>query len=86
MNPKEILALAMQAEELRPMVEEVLKALKSYGPELKGLFSDLNDGLTDLKIATIKRYQDAGFTREEAILLTCDQWAQLVKNMNSNKK
>ena len=87
MNPKEILAMASQAEEFRPLVEEVIKALKSYGPDVKAFLSDINDGITDLKIATFTRYQDAGFTREEAVAMTCDQWNQMTSNLkNANKK
>lgn len=45
----------------------------------------LADYITDTKIKQIKRYQDAGFSREEAILLVIDSANSISKSLNNIK-
>jgi len=85
---KEYIGLAMEfinnADELKPVVEKVSKALQSFGPEIYELCNRTVLGYVDLRIAAVKRFEDAGFTREEAIYMTMDEWWGLRKL--SNKK
>ena len=53
-------------------------------PELYPYIERLSDGLVDLKMRQIKQYQDNGFTREEAILLTIDTFNSMQRAINNN--
>ena len=53
-------------------------------PELYPYIERLSDGLVDLKMRQIKQYQDNGFTREEAILLTIDTFNSVQRALNNN--
>lgn len=83
---QEILGLIQNAEMYRPVVQGVLNAAKSYGPELKDLLSTINNGLVDLRIEAIARYQAAGFTREEAILMSINTSHALSEAIKINNR
>ena len=53
-------------------------------PELYPYIERLSDGLVDLKMRQIKQYQDNGFTREEAILLTIDTFNSMQRAINNS--
>ena len=87
MDMKTILGLISEAEEYRPLVEGVVKALESYGPEVKKLMKAMIVGSVDIKADAILHLESRGFTREEAIVVVADQWAEMAKRMdNINKK
>ena len=48
-------------------------------------FDRFADYITDTKIKQIKRYKEAGFSREEAILLTIDSANSIIKALNNIK-
>ena len=48
-------------------------------------FDRFADYITDTKIKQIKRYEEAGFSREEAILLTIDSANSIIKALNNIK-
>jgi hypothetical protein len=81
----EILGALLDSSELyRPIVQKAAAAIKSYGPEIKDLFSGIALGLADIKIETIKKYEDAGFTRDEAISLVQDEWYAIGRAIRHN--
>ena len=81
-----IMQIVAAADEFKPVVEQGSKALQSYGPDIYALFHRIAIGMADIKADTIVHLEGRGFTREEAILLTVDQWADVKKNLAQNKK
>lgn len=67
---------------------EVYKELADIIIPVVSIYMDRTaDGLTDLKIRQIKRYQNNGFTKQEAIMLTLDTnhtLTQSIKDYNKN--
>ena len=53
-------------------------------PEVYPYVERLSDGIVDLKIRSIRRYENEGFTREESILLTLDTQHSLMNNARNN--
>ena len=70
----EIIGMIGMLHELRPVVQVAIKSLQVYGPELKELFGGMQRGLIDMRIDSIRRYQEAGFTIDQAIDMTMDEW------------
>ncbi|MFH1952535.1 MAG: hypothetical protein ABIL06_13060 [Pseudomonadota bacterium] len=68
----ELSEIIKEVDQFRPLVTMILDTLKSFGPELKQIPESIVLWGIDLKIAMIKRIEDAGFSREEAILLVID--------------
>ena len=84
-----VLGFADSAEEFRPSIQKAFSAISSYGPECYGFFKKICFGTVDLKAAMVERFEkDHGFTRQEAIELTKDQWTsfqqQLAKGSRKN--
>jgi predicted house-cleaning noncanonical NTP pyrophosphatase (MazG superfamily) len=88
-NLAAILEVIGQAESYRPVVQQAVDALKKYGPEIKDLFQGIQLGIIDIRAEVIKRLQEVhGFTKEEAIYITMDEWwgmKKSLKNTGSNK-
>ena len=81
------MGLISAAEEYRPLVEGVMKALESYGPETKKFMKSIIIGSVDIKADAILHLESRGFSREEAIVIVADQWAEMSKKMeNLNRK
>ena len=82
-----ILELTGQAEAFRPAIEQAVKAVKGYGPEVYSLAEGVCQGSVDLKAMMIKRYQEEhGFSREEAIILVMDQWQSMLQRLDKSNK
>lgn len=73
------------AEGLKPVIKDTIEKLINFGPELMAVFSSLVSGTVDLRIQAVSQFEAAGFTREEAIYMTMDEWWGL-KNLSSKKK
>lgn len=81
-------AISNEAESFKSIAKSGIDLLLQFGPELKTFFSAYWHGVADLKIDIIAKYQKAGFTREEAILITCEdvhQMTQSLKTINAKK-
>ena len=63
----------------KPIISDSIDVIQEYGPEIRKLFSGIVDGIVDMKIQAIKRYDSNGFSRTEAILLTIDSFSALSK-------
>lgn len=74
------------AEELRPVIQEGLIKIQSFGPEVKSLFMGIALGVADINIAVIKHYEDAGFTRAESIQIWAIQQNRIVDTISKVKK
>ena len=85
---EEIMVKLNMAEDFRPIITKGIEILNSYGPEFKKLVANMTLAVADIKMDTIKKYQDNGFTRQEAIDLCMDEWyaiAKAARNIQSNK-
>jgi len=69
-NIKDIMDAIKALDVFRPMVSEIIDKIMDYGPELEKLTEAVRKAVVRNQIASIKEYEDAGFTRAEAILLT----------------
>ena len=68
----DVLELLDDVNEFKPLVGKITKVLIEYGGEFKELFDAIQDRIVDSRIRIIRKYQDSGFTKEEAILFTLD--------------
>ena len=77
----EIDELLKDTETYRPIISKVIDKAMSFGPELNKIFEAFAISLTkttvDCRILAIKRYQDNGFTREEAMTMMLDDLSAL---------
>lgn len=71
-DTSEILEVLGQVEEFRLIIRQVLDALKSLSPEIQEIPNAILDWAVKRRIASVKKYEEAGFSREEAILMTLD--------------
>ena len=76
---KKYAELLGQAEEFRPLVKLVFEIIKSYSSEVKGLLEPLSEWITGNRIKTIEMYETAGFSRDDAIIMTLDDIYALKK-------
>ena len=76
-------AFSENAEAFREPINECIKALESYGPEAYGLMEKLIKAQSKLKMVAVKEYEEKGFTREEAIILACDQFSSAIKSFKN---
>lgn len=80
---RDIEELLETVEEFRPFVKAVVETVRSFGPELESLLCPMKDWLQKERIKAIKEYENAGFSREHAILLTIDSNIALEKMINN---
>lgn len=73
MGNSELVSLIMNSEVGLPVLVQLNKALGEYSSEIHEIVSRIAFGIADIKIAVIKRYMEAGFTREESIQLAVQQ-------------
>ena len=81
-----LLSIIDSAEELRPIVSSGLKLLRSFSSELKDITDDMRDYIIDSRIASIRRLEDAGFSREDAINITMDEWYNTMRVIRQGGK
>lgn len=78
------LAEAMkEIDEYRLVAGTIIDKALECGPELRRVLSAFVIGMTDLKIEAIRHYEDNGFTREQAMLLTMDSWKFFFEGLKS---
>jgi len=75
------------AEEWRPVVGKMIGILNSYGPELRSVVRSILMATVELKIEMVRKYEAAGFTTEQAIMMTMDEWFSVARNARvANKR
>lgn len=87
----EILEIIGQAEAFRPIVKQVLDTLKSFSGELREIPEAVGKWLVNNRINSIRQYEEAGFDRDDAIVMTLDDVFAVRKildkhNKNNNKQ
>ena len=73
----EAINMMKDASEVKELVDLII-------PEVYPYLERLSDGIVDLKTRQIHKYQDKGFTREEAILLTIDTFNSIQRAINDS--
>lgn len=73
------------SEELRPVIKKGFEILKSYGPEIYDLTYNMAINSAKIRADVVKVFEKEGFTREEAIFLTMDEWWGIKKNINKSQ-
>ena len=81
-----IAELLGEAETFKPMVKNVLGVIKTYAVELDEPLKELQKWSIQCRIDSIQQYKDAGFSQQEAILLTLDGSQSLRKVLNQYSK
>lgn len=81
-----VMGIVNSADDFKPAIEKGSKALQSYGPDVYELFHRIAIGMADIKADVVARFESKGFTRDEAIVLASDQWAEVKKSFAQNKK
>lgn len=71
------LGAVRKAKELKELTDLII-------PEVYPYIERLSDGIVNLKARQITQYQDKGFTREEAILLTIDSFNSINRAIKNN--
>lgn len=74
------------AEELRPVAEKLVETIISYGPYLRKIVEAASNATIEMRISHVRKFEDAGFTREEAIFLTMDEWWGYRRMINENSQ
>lgn len=85
---KEIIQIIEIADEFVPIVKKGVEKSNTLLREFRPLIDNFVDYIADSKIKMINKYLDSGFSRDEAILMTLDQWAAFsnsLKNSQSKK-
>lgn len=77
MRDDNLVNLIMDSNIGLPVLKQLNIALKEYGPEINDIISRIAFGIADIKIAVIKRYMEAGFSKEESIQLAVQQIADM---------
>ena len=69
--------LINQADLFKPVVGAIVSAIVSYGPELSQLIEPVRRAGVERRIESIRQYESAGFTKQDAIMMTLDDVAQI---------
>jgi len=80
-----LLEIVGQAETFKPVAQQIVSAVGVFKPEIASLFSDLAKGIVDRRVDMIKRFEEHGFTRDEAMILTMDEWYGIRQALKNNK-
>lgn len=89
----EIEEILKEAESFRPIVQLVVKTIRLFSDDLKEIPEAIYSWAIEKRIASIQKYEDAGFSREDAISMTLDDSAAIRrvlgdwnKNLNAQKR
>ena len=81
------LEILEDVESFRPVVQKGAEALKSFGPELAGVFDALIDYSVDTRARMVKRFvEEHGFSHEDAIFMTSDIMSTVARSMRDASK
>lgn len=75
----EAIKLFQEAKEVKELVDLLI-------PEIYPYLERSVDGITDLKIRAIERYEAAGFSREDAIFITVSTHKDIIKSIQEIRK
>ena len=86
MDVETLKELIQLSKSFKPEAQEIVDTILLFSPEIKQLMEALFDGISNLKIRMVKTFEDAEFTRDQAILLANDSFQSVIKNLNKNNK
>ena len=89
MEAGDVLGLLEMEEAFRPVIKKAISTIKEYGPEIYDVAEKIVLATAELRIKQIQKYEEGGFSREDAINMTMDEWyamARMARNMSGNKK
>ena len=74
--------LLEMSDEIKPVVALAIEKGAEFAAELKASIEKFSTFLVDNRISAIRQIEDAGFTKEEAIVITSDIRATLKESLN----
>ena len=83
---QELLELFSVLDDVKPAIKAAIKSIQAYGPEIKEFLNGIQLGIVDMRINAIRKYEAEGFTREEAIFMTMDEWFAYRRSLNKKSK
>ena len=75
-----------ESEEFRPVVNQIIDVIKSYGPELDRIMDTLITHYVQINSDSFFLYLSKGFSREEAMMLILNTNISLQESVKSNIK
>lgn len=82
---KKIMQIIEAADEFVPVVKVAVEKSNNLLSELRPLLDNFIDYIVDSKIKMVNKYVDNGFTKDEAILMTLDQWTAFFNNFKNSQ-
>jgi hypothetical protein len=79
---KDFVEMIEEAETFRPIIKLFIDALKSYSGEIREIPEMVRKWHVEQRIATIRQYEDAGFSSDAAITMTLDDIAAIKRLAN----
>ena len=79
---EEIVGLLAEAESFKPIADLGVKVLDMYTPYLGDVCEKFRSFMVQSRIRSIKEYEGAGFTTEDAILMTVSDSVSLQHLLN----
>lgn len=76
-------SISGEIESLKPPIKKAIDLIMIFGSELKPLFRAVVLAAVDFKIDAVDRYLTAGFSREEAILLTSEDVHRMKQSLST---
>lgn len=86
MDLDSVMELVQAGQEFKPQAQEIVDLLLSYSPEIKQVMESCVDGVANLKIRMVSNFEKAGFTKDQAILLSCDSFQSVQNRLNKQEK
>lgn len=83
MDIKTIISLITEGKSYIPAIKSGVDLVQEACTELKPLFESLSDQMVKNTVKSIDQYKAAGFTRDEAILLTLNTKVALSESLKS---
>lgn len=82
-----IAQIASNAEELKPLAQEIAKGIKTFGPEIASVLDATQEYLIDSRAKAVKRLEEVhGFSRADAIVLTLDVHGRIQRAIETQRK
>jgi len=86
MSSEELAEVVQYIESYASLAEKFVPIIMKIGGDIEPIIISLTDYVVDNTIRMILRYEKAGFTREDAILLTISNRDNLIKSLQQSSK
>lgn len=70
--------------EIQPTVKNVIDAVFASGENIESAFLRIVKSSARLKSAYFKQFESDGFSREEALILTCNSWENALSDLQKS--